>query len=634
MRTLLTLFSLPLLMAASATAQQSVPSDGSTSQLADNPPTQVLQVGTRLVLVDIVVQDHDGHPVRSLKREDFFITENKTAQTVRNFEEHATSEAAAKRGPDIPKLPPGTFTDYTPLPPDGSLNILLLDSLNTPMQDQVYVRSQLADYIKRADPGTRIAIFGLNTRLTLLQGFTAQPEMLKNAVEHKLIPRGSALLDDPAGTGTDQQKLSDSLSDAAPPGGGGADFAEAVANLQQFETQTEALQLQLRLQYTLDAFNGLAHYLSAFPGRKNLIWFSGSFPLNILADDTVANPFALVASSEAEFRETSNLLTKAQVAVYPVDARGLMTNPMYNAAQSGQTFSKNPNTFAKKISGFSASLSGDHTTMDQLAEETGGKAFYNTNGLTAAVASAIEAGSHYYTLTYSPTDHRSDGAYRNIHVALSTTLASRGYKVSYRHGYFANEPSKPKNPAAPTVPASVPDQASHALGAYARTILSRGAPEPTDILFTARVLPSSMAAVETVAPGNHLNLNATVKGPFRNYGVDLAVFPKSFTLTPQTGGSRTGSIEFTVFVYTADGSLLNRDGRTVNLTIPPSKYPAFMQHALGMHLEISAPTRTESYLRIIIHDIPGDLFGVIEVPVSSVSHLAPLPSIPATPSHP
>ena len=636
MPSLYKLLSISFMLAMTAVAQQAVPNavpqDRSGPQPDGHLQTEVLQVKTQLVVVDVVVRDHEGHPVRGLKREDFTLAEDKKPQVLRNFDEHSTLDASANRGLELPKLPPGTFTDYTPVPENGTLNILLLDSLNTPLSDQAYVRSQLAEYVRKADPGTRIAIFGLNSRLTLLQGFTARPEVLKDAVEHKLIAHGSDLLDDPAGTQTDQTKLSDALNDAAPPGGGGADFAETVANVQQFETQTQSFQLQLRLQYTLDAFNQLAHYLSAFPGRKNLIWFSGSFPLDILPDDTVANPFASIASSEAEFRETSNLLTKAQIAVYPVDARGLMNNPVYNAAQSGHSISGNPGNFTKQISGFSASQSAEHTTMDQIAEQTGGQAFYNTNGLADAVASAVTAGSNYYTLTYSPTDHRSDGAYRSISVALVAAQAARGFKISYRHGYFASESGKPQQASATGATANVPGQAGPATGTYARTVLSRGAPEPTDIVFTARVLPSSMTTVEAVAPGNQLSSDSSVKGPFRNYGVDLAAFPKSFMLTLQDSGNRVGDIEFNVYVYSADGKLLNSNGRTVRLTVPPKNYTTFMQNALGMHLEVSVPVRTNAYMRVIIHDVPGDLYGAIEIPVSSVSRLSPLPPAPSAQS--
>ncbi len=124
--------------------------------------------------------------------------------------------------------------------------------------------------------------------------------------------------------------------------GNDPDAAMLLANLQQFEAEQQSFQLQLRARYTLDALNQLARYMSNLPGRKNLIWFSGSFPINILPDADLQNPFAVVASAEDEFRETVDLLARSQVAVYPIDARGLMTNPMLSATQSGSTMNRNP----------------------------------------------------------------------------------------------------------------------------------------------------------------------------------------------------------------------------------------------------------------------------------------------------
>ena len=88
----------------------------------------------------------------------------------------------------------------------------------------------------------------------------------------------------------------------------------------------------------LDAFNAIAHYLANFPGRKNVIWFSGSFPLNIEPDETLNDPFAVMEDSNQEFRETTNLLARSQIAVYPVDARGLMTSPVFDASNSGSKY--------------------------------------------------------------------------------------------------------------------------------------------------------------------------------------------------------------------------------------------------------------------------------------------------------
>ncbi|HEY4356689.1 MAG TPA: VWA domain-containing protein, partial [Acidobacteriaceae bacterium] len=176
-------------------------------------PTTVLHTSTQLVIVDVTVQDSNGKPIHGLTRDNFQLVEGKTPQTTRNFEEHSNSSPSAP-GIKMPPMPPGTFTDYVAVKPNSTLNVILLDTINTPMSDQSYVRDQLKKYVKQAPANAQIAIIAMGSKLTILQGFTSDPEVLKEAVEHKLIPRGSNLLDDSVGTNVDQEKLSEVAADS------------------------------------------------------------------------------------------------------------------------------------------------------------------------------------------------------------------------------------------------------------------------------------------------------------------------------------------------------------------------------------------------------------------------------------
>ena len=594
-------------------------------------PAETLHAGTQLVIVDVVVEDRSGHAIHGLTRDNFVLTEQKKPQTIRNFEEHSAA-SDKKPGPPIPPMPPGTFTDYTPVAPDSTLNILLLDALNTPMRDQMFVRQQLLDYIKHERPGINVAIFGLTNRLIMLQGFTSDPEVLRAAVDHRINSKASPLLEDAVGGGTGQESISDMMQDSAPPGGGGAAFAQALANVQQFEAEQQSMQTLMRTQYTLDAFNALAHYLTNFPGRKNLIWFSGSFPLQIEPDPTLNDPFAVMEDSNEEFRETTNLLAMAQTAVYPVDARGLMTAPMFDVSNSGKNYARgNPSAFMKDAQKFDQSQADEHMTMEAMANDTGGHAFYNTNGLSAAVAKAIDAGSNYYTLTYNPADHKWNGSYRSIHVELTGSAAAQGLTLAYRHGYYADDPQQPQKPksgelptqAKPTAPLPAA-LADHAVEAYSRAAISRGAPAPSDILFKVRVLPLTGKNDDTLAPGNQADPNGKMKIPYRTFAVDYVALPDSFAMMPQSDGRRTGAIEFSTFVYDADGNLLNVSGKTLSLDMNAELYKRFMSTPVRFQLQVSAPVKQESFLRLIIHDVSSNHYGVVEIPTAEVGHLPPL----------
>jgi VWFA-related protein len=628
--------SLGLILAALYTAAATAQS-AQTAPPEPTGPIPVLQANTQLVVVDVVVQDKDGHPIHGLKAEDFHLIEGKTPQTIRHFEEHSTL-TPVEQGPQLPPMPPGIFTDYTPVAPNGTLNILLLDALNTPTKDQSYVRDQLAQYVKNARPGTRIAIFGLANSLILLQGFTSDPQILKDVIDHKLIPRGSSLLDDPTGSGVDQMQGSDAIEVSANPDPSAGAMVQLAANLQQFEAETAALQIQLRTQYTLDGFNTLAHYLAAFPGRKNLIWFSGSFPINLLPDGTLQNGFAAMNLNEEEFRDTTNLLSKAQVAVYPIDARGLVTPTMYSASNSGRAYNpRNPNAFAQSVNKFNNSQAAEHGTMDSLAEATGGRAAYNTNGIAQAVAAAIDAGANYYTLSYSPTDHRQDGGYRSIRVDLTGAQAGRNLLLSYRRGYYADDKSSKHDQTTATVTdaTAASTTSGAAAAAYRRAAMSRGAPAPQDLLFKVRVLPVSTTTEKEVAPGNTIDKSVNPTGPFRRYSIDYVALPSAFTLTEQPNGRRTGSMAFLVYVFDTDGRLLNATGQTIDLNLLPDSYARFLHTPIQRHIEVSVPTRIEAFIRVGIEDVPTNRFGVVEVPVDTVSHLAPANYVPpAKPSSP
>jgi VWFA-related protein len=604
-----------------ALAQSAPP--GQASKPTQTTPAETLHAATELVIVDVVVQDRNGNPYHGLTRDDFVVTEQKKPQTVRNFEEHAANNAQ-KPGPPMPPMPPGVFTNYTPVAPDSTLNVLLIDALNTPMKDQSFLRQQLLDFVKHEKPGTRVAVFGLTSRVFMLQGFTSDPAILQAAVEHKLLARASPLLADPVGGGSGPESLSDAMQDS--PLGNSAAAAQTIANLQQFEAEAASFQTKLRTDYTLDAFNAIAHYLANFPGRKNIIWFSGSFPLNIEPDETLNDPFAVMEDSNEEFRETTNLLARSQIAVYPVDARGLMTSPVFDASNSGSKYARSPSAFVRDQMKFDQSQAQEHMTMEQMASDTGGQAFYNTNGLSAAVGKALDAGSNYYTLTYTPSDRNWNGSYRNIHVQLAGTPATYGLHLSYRHGYYGDDPAHPakRGELATNVPPTEAALVDHASEAYSRAAMSHGAPAPADILFKVRAIPMTGKDEDTVAAGNQADPAGKMKAPYRTYAIDYVALPSEFKFSLESDGRHKGAIEFTTFVFDADGNVLNIADKAISMDLTPETYQRFMSTPVRFQLQVSAPVKQESYMRLMIRDVPNNRYGVVEISTAQVRRLPPL----------
>ena len=580
-------------------------------QQASVDSTPLIRSTSELVVVDVVATDAKQDPVRHLASSDFKISEDGHPQTIKVFEEH--SAGAPFSLPPMPRLAPGKFTNYSPAPADGALNVLLLDKLNTPMSAQSVVRDQVLKYLREAPAGTRVAIFVLTTQLRLLQGFTSDPAILRALVEGKKAMPGSSPMmtnsvsgDQP---GSDHLMM-DTAADAL---GNTPDAATVLANLQQFEAQQQSFQTMLRAQYTLDAFNQLARYLSNLPGRKNLIWFSGSFPISILPDADLQDPFAAVATAEDEFRATVNLLGRSQVAVYPIDARGLMTEPMLDAANSGRGFVKNPAAMNKAEQQFFQQTNNEHGTMNQMAEATGGKAFVDTNDLRSAMAKAIEAGSNYYTLAYAPTNQHQDGDYRRIKVELDLP----GVKLAYRRGYYSDEPttSKQQNQRE--------DARSSSAAPYnpLRAAMLHGAPDPLELMFIADVRPTSGREESVLAPGNQTD--PKLSGPYRRYTVTFVANPKDLSCAITPDGEHHCVLEFLTYAYDADGTLVNMQMNGINASFSAERYASFLKNPLTYRQQISVPVKGEFYLRLGLRDDTADHVGALELPVAAVSKLTP-----------
>jgi VWFA-related protein len=514
---------LPLLLVAAAQARPQAP----------DPATPTIHSSARIVVVDVVVTDKHNHPVHNLKRSDFTLLEDKAPQTIRNFEEHIPPTAGATFAP-MPTLQPGIFVNDPGALSGGPANILLLDTLNTPLQDQVIVRQQLLDFVDKAHTPGRIAIFGLNSRLMVLQDFTTDPDVLRKAIKSPATIKASQALENSV-TGIDlNEKLSDQLADD------GNVTAATVARLATFEATQQTLKLQVRTRLTLDAMNQLARYLIGMPGRKNVIWFSGSFPITIMPDvehtdaaiqisrpslasngaaSTAANPFQSESTAEKQFRETAALLARSQIAVYPVQAEGLAASAVFSAEAGGPTapkYTRNPNAFSvSQTAAFTQTAAADNTML-QLADETGGKAFLNGNGLAEAVASAIDTGSNYYTLSYTPASASPKDTYRKIQVNLD----KQGYTLAYRRGYYVEPSDKPVDddapsalevamedgaPSRPPHPATLPIQRSKPIDHPTAVTRSTTPPTPTpsglwQLLKEAAAPSSTSPSASTASP--------------------------------------------------------------------------------------------------------------------------------------
>jgi VWFA-related protein len=301
-------------------------------------------------------------------------------------------------------------------------------------------------------PGDRMGVFTLTGGLNVLQDFTSDPQTLYTALQ-RYNPQSQtfASTDRPATSASNAASAGvvvSALDASTPPaadnsaaatlnGGAGAiAIANAEAALRVFEGVQAGYAQDQRAVLTLNALNSIARILGGLPGRKNLIWVTGDLPFSFIPEDramsqeeieeaqsgintrrvgqhaagTLAQQFR--EAHAEEIREVAARLASAQVAVYPVDARGLSISVDTSSQE----------------------------TMRDMARETGGRAYVNQNEIKIGVERAFADEAAAYTIAYYPENKKYDGKYRSIKVKVK----NGGVDIQNRHGYYAIDPTQVK----------------------------------------------------------------------------------------------------------------------------------------------------------------------------------------------
>jgi VWFA-related protein len=376
-----------------------------------------LQVTTRLVEITVVVRDKHG-AVADLTKSDFEIFDKGKPRQIATF--------SLTRGNDhVPRapLPPDTFSNRLDRQSDSPVaaTVLLFDSLNTPFKDQAYSRRQLLALLKTLDPVTPIAIYALGNNLRIVHDFTEDPTRLTRALQtYRSAP--STLLADSGNTADFPSPISPLPS-----------YSNSLDLIDQVFQPMQAYALDRRVSITLEAMNAIANRLAGVPGRKNLIWVSGAFPLNVGFDRSgLSGSSGLSSNYSTTMIHAAAAIDHANVAIYPVDARGLMASSSSRPVAPSRSNTTVPATLRSPDSE-NRGGTREIETMALLAEWTGGRAFYNTNDVGGAVKQAMEDAEVTYSLGFYPEEKDLDGNYHDLKIKINR----KGIEAHYRKGYFA-----------------------------------------------------------------------------------------------------------------------------------------------------------------------------------------------------
>ena len=584
------LLPLPVCMIASLLVLAAKPCQ---AQQGSDSAVPMLRTTVRRVVVDVVVTDRAGKPVAGLKKEDFKLFEDNQPQQVLSFDALGFSPSMDYVPPKLAALSANTFVNLPATPEKGPLYVLLYDLVNVEKnEDQIFARKELVKFIQSKPEGTRFAIFMLSDGLHLVQGFTSDKNLLFAVIDpnrsHPHVPKiflmGKNFGQDDPGTAI------------------------------------------LTMKY-------LANYLNGLPGRKNVLWLSGNFPLTLFPDPD-DNPDYI-----AEVRQTLDLLARSQIAIYPVDVRGVsVENPHAAAGSTGgggissdsreHSTASGSNTPAPGSATAAGSISpgaggigyntliSSYATADEIARITGGRAFYSTNNVRLALTQATEDGASYYTLSYSPSNRDFDSKLHNIRVEL----AEKGYTLAYRHAYYGLDPNAPSpskgKESTVALPEPTPDRKR---GDSLDANMEHGAPMAHDLVFAAHVEPIGEPMLGTPEEMAQLadqpaffrtrRRNAAAKPlapvKLQKYTIQYSIMARQ--LQP-AGITAPLNLEIAAAAYDHDGKMLNG---VVGLATREDSAAA-AQRSYRAEQELLVPLDAGT-LRVAVRDANTDRIGALEV---------------------
>jgi VWFA-related protein len=554
-------------------------------QRRDNP-TPTIKADVRLVTLDVIVTDDKGHTVQGLKQSDFTLLEDSEPQRLAAFEEHSRP---LREEPRV-KLPANTFSDYGQ-PVESSAIVLMLDTLDSPdVKEQIYLRNQMIAYMKAVPEGTRIAIVQLDTGLHLLQGFTSDREELLEAVMSKRDSPKFSPVHDPC-----SEEVHPASILGLAPINAAADVpnpcaADPSTSLGQLANPYAANNGALRRAILPQAVTQLTNYLSGFPGRKSLIWFySQATPVESFSMGVRAM-FADRTSFFDQIGRTTHVLTLNQIALTLVNT----------SIEWG--------------------VLPENSAMQTALREQGGDFVANANGLKEVIEHVADGAWNYYTLSYSPSNHDFNGAFRKLEVQLE----AHGLHLQYRRGYYAiNDDAKLAQHVKErqTVPIVPPAGVAGADGELIKTAMQMGSQTPRDVRFAAHIEPATevrRADGKTSLARDNFLAERYRRGDYREYQISYKVETDSLGLVAGADGSYHGRVDFVCMVYDDQGNTVNSKALRTSVNADEFTYPALQRDGFERTQTIAVPAKGNFFLRLGVHDVVADKAGALEISVGEI----------------
>jgi VWFA-related protein len=548
-----------------------------------------IKVFTRESVVDVVATDAAGLPIRGLTQQDFTILEDGQPQPIRHFEEVDSQWSAPAR-----ELPENTYSSQQPPAPSPAVNLLLLDLENEAPIDssdakqlsrsiamQSRVKKAAMQAMLNMPEGTRIAVLAMTTNLRIVQSVTSDRTLLAaaiNAVPYDINGNNDGGKTSSTSSGWDGDKLYKMPGEnAGKQAGNGYSSGNSDEN-------NSCIQSDARNRSVLESLARIATDSEAIHGRKNLIWFTVGIPaITDPAQRAKCLPDYTLGLSHAY-----DLLTAAQVSIYPINAGGLVVN---NTSE-----------------GLSPNFGAAQLSEEAVAEATGGVAYSNTNDIATAVSKALENGASYYSIAYTPPSVKYDGTYHKIEVKVDQP----NVHLVYRKGYYADDIAKLKMPPGLSL-SNIPPAAEKG---DMKAPMSRGMATSSDLIFDVHVEPSTLEPkpddppiMGTLDPRLH-NRHLT------RYAFEYSVPINQIAFKNGKKGAHDAELSFNIAVYDSNDKLLTGLSQEVKSTLTDASYQQRTSTSEPIKLvqQIDLPPE-QMFIRVGVLDHISNKNGTLELPL-------------------
>jgi VWFA-related protein len=447
--------------------------------------------------------------------------------------------------------------------------VILLDALNTEAADQTLVRKQVIRVLQEIQPQEYVALYWLGNGLHTLHDFTADSSALRQIL---------AAHESNSSRELDNSELADPSLNTPNPSTPAGQAAERQAFRLAFDQRVANQSTRNRVHSTVAALIAIANHLGSRKGRKNLVWVSSSFPISLGYDrfdlhwvNDTGEDFA------TDVQRAARALTDADIAVYPVDARGLLGSNITANQRDSDEHIGDPTDTDTHLPVRGAPETFD--TMRLLAQRTGGKAFYGTNDLTGAIRHAMNDSRLTYTLGYYPASAKWDGSFHEIKVRV----AIPGAEVRARSGYFA-----------------IPNQAP--------------APVKSDHALLSQLASSGLPATGI---GLHVRVQTPRDPGDHTFTVEVHLDLREINMR-QKNGRWIGSVQAIFFQLDGAGHVLQVDDRTFFPDFDARTYEQVLQAGISDSRQVRvSPNATQ--LCIVVRDPTSSNMGSIYVPIAKYS---------------